>query len=365
MRFRYGRRAMGLRAEWITDDDRFAALAERWDRLADRDGSPFALHRWYSAWWHAFGTGAEMSTAVLWDGDELAAAFPGHRSQGELRLLANTQTPVARLLYRDVEALEALIAEVARRADRACLVRLRADEECTRTLVDGVRRAGRLTLEEPDQVSPFVALDGTWEEYRAAMKRRWSSADRKGRKMVRDHGAQLTMVEPPADLDAQLERGLAVEASGWKGQAGTAILSQPDSERFYREIARTFHAAGELALSEIRFDGRCVAFDLCLLRGRSLYLLKTGFDEQFGSLSPGLVLRQETIRRCYELGLETHELLGDDSEWKRRFATGERRHLIVRALPRTPAGVVGYGYRKRLRPKLRSAYRAAQARRSR
>ncbi|HEX2071128.1 MAG TPA: GNAT family N-acetyltransferase [Thermoleophilaceae bacterium] len=356
---------MGLRAEWITDDDRFAALAAPWDRLAARDGTPFSLHRWYTAWWHAFGTGATLRTVVLWDGDELAAAFPGHQSGGELRLLANTQTPVARILFRDAAALEALVAEVAANADRACLVRLPAGEASTRTLVEGIHEGGRLTLDEPDQVSPFVALDGSWEDYRSRMKRRWSSADRKGRKMARDHGATFTMVERPSDLEAQLERGLAVEASGWKGQAGTAILSQPDSERFYREIAATYAAAGELALSEILFEGRCVAFDFCLLHGRRLYLLKTGFDEQFGSLSPGLVLRQETIRRCFELGLETHELLGDDSEWKRRFATGERRHVTVRVLPRTPRGVVGYGYRKRLRPKLRSVYRAAKARRAR
>jgi CelD/BcsL family acetyltransferase involved in cellulose biosynthesis len=357
---------VGLRAEWITDEERFAALAEPWDRLASQsDGSPFSVHRWYSAWWNAFGTDATLRTAVLWDGDELAAAFPGHQSEGELRLLANTQTPVARPLARDLEALKALVAEVAAQADKACLVRLPAQEGATRTLVDGIRGAGRLTIEEPDQVSPFVAIEGTWEDYRARMKKRWSSADRKGRKMVRDHGAQLTMVEPPSDLDAQLERGLKVEASGWKGQAGTAILSQPDSERFYRAIAASFHAAGELILSEILFDGECVAFDFCLLRSRSLYLLKTGFDEQYGSLSPGLVLRQETVRRCFELGLETHELLGDDSEWKRRFATGERRHLTLRVMPRTPAGIVSYGYRRRLRPTLRTAYRAAKARRSR
>ena len=57
-----------------------------------------------------------------------------------------------------------------------------------------------------------------------------------------------------------------------------------------------------------------MALDLSLLHNDRLWLLKTGFDESYRRLVPGLVLRLSIIERSFELGLSGHELLGDDSE---------------------------------------------------
>ena len=103
-------------------------------------------------------------------------------------------------------------------------------------------------------------------------------------------------------------------------------------------------------------DGHWAAFDLCLLYDDRLYLLKTGYDERFRRLAPGLVMRLSTIERCFELGLEAHELLGDDTEWKRKFATAERRHVGFHAYERGLAGSVSYTYRATARPLLKRAY---------
>ena len=85
-------------------------------------------------------------------------------------------------------------------------------------------------------------------------------------------------------------------------------------------------------------DGHWAAFDLCLLYGDRLYLLKTGYDERFRRLAPGLVMRLSIVERCFELGIDAHELLGDEAEWKRKFATGER---APRGLPRVRARASG------------------------
>ena len=105
-----------------------------------------------------------------------------------------------------------------------------------------------------------------------------------------------------------------------------------------------------------------VAFDLSLLHEGRLYLLKTAYDEGFGRLAPGLVLRLSVIERCFELGLEAHELLGGADEYKLKFSTTDRRHVGLRAYRRLPAPVVRYGYRRSLRPGLRRAYRAVRPR---
>jgi CelD/BcsL family acetyltransferase involved in cellulose biosynthesis len=355
---------MRLDLEWIDDFERFRAIGDAWDGLARKVGSPFVLHRWYVAWWEAFGAGRPLRVLTLWEGDRVAAAMPMYAHGRELHWMSNSHTPVAAPIYAGDSALERLVAAATADGDRLALQPFVAGAPHGEALVARVRSTGQLVVDEHDRVSPYVATGGDWEEYRGLMKRKWSSAERKARKMAREHSAEFTIVEQPRDLGRELASGFEVEASGWKGREGTAITSEPDTAAFYTAVAQAFEATGELALSAIELDGRCVAFDLCLLHQRRLYLLKTGFDERFGSLSPGLVLRYLVVQRCFERGLETHELLGDDAEWKRRFATGERRYFRARVFPRTPAGVARYGYRAIVRPPLRSVYRALARRRA-
>jgi len=72
--------------------------------------------------------------------------------------------------------------------------------------------------------------------------RSWGAPlERFRRKMGRDHEARLEIVEVPQDLEAELDVGFAVEASGWKGRSKTAILSAPETEQFYRGVAHVLH----------------------------------------------------------------------------------------------------------------------------
>jgi hypothetical protein len=72
-------------------------------------------------------------------------------------------------------------------------------------------------------------------------------------------------------------------------------------------------------------------------------------------------MRLSIVERCFELGLDAHDLLGDDSEWKRKFANTERPHTGFRAFGRSPAGRARYVYRARGRPLLKSARDKARA----
>jgi hypothetical protein len=44
------------------------------------------------------------------------------------------------------------------------------------------------------------------------------------------------------------------------------------------------------------------------LSDRRLYLLKTGYDEAYGWLSPGLVLQQEVVETCFGLRPDRYRL---------------------------------------------------------
>ena len=350
---------VGLRIEWLDDPERFAQLAPDWDRMLPDDARPFDLSAWYSAWFRAFGEPGGMRVCLAWRGDELEGGFPlVLRPRRSLAAMANVHTPVFRPVGSSVEAVRAVTgAALALGSNNLELTAVPLGDPALTALRDATAAAGRRHAVASQHVSPIVSTAGTYEDWRARSRPRWGAPlERFRRKMLREHETEISVVEPPLDLDRELARGFAVEASGWKGESGTAILSDERTATFYRAVAESFAERGELRLARIVIDGTWAAFDLCLLHGDRLYLLKTGYDERFRRLAPGLVMRLSIIERCFELGIEAHELLGDEAEWKRKFATGERAHVAFRAYERGLRGSVRYTYRSAARPLLKRAY---------
>lgn len=352
---------MTLRTTWVSDEQAFAALREPWDALSRTDPTPFMDHAWLTAWWAAFADGRALAVCTVWDGDDLRAALPLARGRGRtFEALANTHSPTFRPLAADDAAARALAGAVLAEGD--VLVPCLPAGDAAATPLRG-RRGRRLVAVEPQHISPSVTLDGDFESFRERTKPRWGAPlERFARKMARDHDAHFSLVEAPRDLEAELAAGFRVEASGWKGSAGTAIVSRPETERFYREVAHAYAATDGLRLSGVTLDGTLVAFDLCLLAKGRLHLLKTGFEESFRRLAPGLVLRLRVIERCFELGLESHELGGGSDPWKLKFADAERPHVVLRSLRPRPAGALRWSYRRAVRPAMRRAYRAVRTR---
>lgn len=347
---------MAYTIEWVTSGRRLAEIAQPWRELLGPGATPFDRPEWFAAWWSAFAGGADLRVCTIWRAERLVAVLPlQQRSRHELTALANDHSPLFRPLAADASALlEVVAAALGSGTEALALVGVPEDDPCLGVLRRRVEHVDMRPLPEPAHTSPIVETGGDLAAWRAASKPRWGAPlERFRRKMARDHEAQLAIVEAPDDLERALTRGLTVEASGWKGKQGTAILSSPASEAFYRDIARTFHERGELLLSGIELDGELAAFDLTVLHGNRLHLLKTGFDERFRKLAPGLVMRLSVIERCFELGIEAHELLGGDTEWKRKFSTTARSHVSFRAFPSGPGGTGRYLYRSVARPLLK------------
>ncbi len=346
--------------EWIVDRARFDELSAEWDLLADREGTPFSQHAWFRAWLDAFGP-TDLCTCVLWRSDLLAAALPLRATRGGAATIANAHTPFLRPLGVDKEAVMTLYERTARELGQLVIEplpdRFRRDDD----LVRAANRRGMWTSTDSRHTSPIVETDGDFNAWRDGSKQRWGAPlERFRRKAVRERGAELALVFAPEDLDSELDECLQVETSGWKGKEETAVLSQPETTNFYRGVAAAFHQRGELRLSTLRLDGRLAAFDLCLLHRRRLYLLKTGYDESFRKLAPGLVLQLSVIERCFETDLDAFELLGGDAEWKRKFATTERQHVSLRSFRRRPGPTLLFAYRRAVRPPLKRAYRKAR-----
>lgn len=115
-------------------------------------------------------------------------------------------------------------------------------------------------------------------------------------------GQKLHLQDYGGSRDA-VEKFLALEQSGWKGRAGTAMLCRPGAADWFRQVCAGFGAAGRLRLVSLDAGSTTVAMKCDVTAGGGLFNLKTAYNEAFARFSPGVLLEIEAVRVFHEENL--------------------------------------------------------------
>jgi CelD/BcsL family acetyltransferase involved in cellulose biosynthesis len=88
--------------------------------------------------------------------------------------------------------------------------------------------------------------------------------------------------------DGVIERFLALENMGWKGENGSSLLSRPNEAAFFREMIRSFAAQEQAWFVELCLGDRVIASSSNLRSGRGAAAFKIGYDPEFSAYAPGI-----------------------------------------------------------------------------
>lgn len=339
--------------EVIRTSEALADLGPVWDQLVATAGltHPFVRHDWIRTWWECFGGDAELCIALVRSDDEPVAIAPFMRTTERLygassrclRLLANDHTPRCEFIVaaNNDQAYSAIWKFMMSGDWDTVHLREVPDDsatlhELTRLAEEsGVRAGTRHTAD-----SPFLRTTSSWNDYMETLppKRRWFLRNRLKRLSALGH-VSLETVTGGADLADALEHGFRLEAAAWKGEAGTAIVCEPEIRRFYTLLAERAAARGWLRLQFLKVDDRRIAFAYCLAYDQRMYLLKTGFDPEYADYSPGNLLCYLVLQDVHASGFRAYDFLGSGDHWKRQWAaqTAGQSSLFLyadRPLPR-------------------------------
>jgi CelD/BcsL family acetyltransferase involved in cellulose biosynthesis len=329
----------GLRLEVISERASFAALEHEWDALVERtDDQPFFRHGFLRLWLEHFGPRNSLCLFTLRNAEgRLVAVLPlvlrRTRVYGmpvrELASASNLHSCRFDLVAEDpAQASSVFLEALAARRDWDVLRLVDVPEGgAGEAFGAAAGQAGLACGSWPSIRSPFITLpdaaDNSFEygstKFRANLRRR--------RRRLQERG-QITLerIEGGPSLQRHLEDGLRLEASGWKGSAGTAIRQDPDTLGFYLALAHHAAARGMLRLWVMRLDGWAIAFHFALEHGGRYLLLKPAYDESLAACSPGQLLMQDVLADCVERGLREFDFLGPDMPWKRDWTTKTRAH---------------------------------------
>jgi CelD/BcsL family acetyltransferase involved in cellulose biosynthesis len=166
---------------------------------------------------------------------------------------------------------------------------------------------------------PYLDLSDGFDAVLASMSKNRRSDVRRCRRRLAERG-DLRFVAHPNDRDvsSSLSAGLELQARGWKGEHGHAVLNNPVHERWYRSLAEVTNDVGWLRVSSLYLDDRLLSFAFGLWVDGVAYGMLNAYDESddVRSLSPGNVLFGELFAHAADEGMNRYELGSGDDPWK-------------------------------------------------
>ena len=97
-------------------------------------------------------------------------------------------------------------------------------------------------------------------------------------------------------LNQAVDAFLRLEASGWKGERGTALASQPDSKDFALKVFSDGNSPLRRRADLLLFDGKPIAAGIIIFSGDTGFTVKGAYDENYAKYSVGLLLEIEVIK---------------------------------------------------------------------
>lgn len=312
-----------LAASTLLDDP---ALAADWDRLNDeRGGLPILGAAAVKAALRHLGTGAER--LVIGRTAERCVAMmvvvPAGRLQWQT--FQPSQLPLGAWVAGAGMSAAALSDSLIRSgALGLCLV-------LSMTQLDprlAPRASDSETQLHGDYIeTAWVDIAGSFDDYWSARGKNLRQNMRKQLNKLQAEGIAAGMRgwTASADMAPALARYGDLERQGWKAQQGTAIEADNAQGGFYRELLETLAGEGRALVCEYLFADRVVASNLCVLRDRTLIILKTTYDEGVQGFSPAFLLQMELLKKLFEeQAIERVEYYGRVMEWHTRWTDNKR-----------------------------------------
>jgi CelD/BcsL family acetyltransferase involved in cellulose biosynthesis len=327
--------------EVVSDYSTFLGLEAEWNDAVERAGitHPFLRHEWLRTWWDCFGGNRHLHVIVVREDERMLAIAPLMRETVQMYglpirridFIQNDHTPRIDFIItaRRDEAYRAIWNALLATRDRWDLVQLSrmVHDSPTRNAMERLAYGICPTGVWPNDVSPYLTLTGTWDEYHRGLSAKFRSNLRNRHSRLARFGTPaLEVLEDAAAIAGARDEALRLEASGWKQESGTSIGSDPAVERFYTLLAERAAEKGWLRLMFLTVGGRRVATSYGSRFANRLFLFKTGYDPEFAACSPFKLLTCFAIQAAYAEGLAEVDFLGDAEPWKLEWTETSRPH---------------------------------------
>jgi CelD/BcsL family acetyltransferase involved in cellulose biosynthesis len=324
-------------------------LAKSWNTFNETSTLPMQQFGWIKACATTFSSTQELKMVVYGTSEKTLAIAPlvrnstGKNGRLEMAGLRELSEP-SDLIWADRQSLERLVIALTGLRIPLILDRLPADSPSIDAFKKAFHGKGVVLCREGVGY-PFIPLNESWRRPEQNLSsRRASDLRRALRKAEKIGPVKTEILSPqPNELAPLLNRAFAIEANSWKGRVKTALAKDVTRGTFFRQYAHYACQEGMLRTCFLHIGDQAAAMQLAVECGNHFWLLKIGYDEQFGHCSPGNLLLRETIKYAAEKGLDSYDFLGQVEDWTLIWTSSERPCVSLRAYPFTLHGINALG----------------------
>ena len=154
---------------------------------------------------------------------------------------------------------------------------------------------------------------------------------RRQRSRLASHGSvAFDVARTAAEVREALEIFLRLEASGWKGRRGTALIQRDGDASFIRHAATALAGNRQCEIVTLRAGDTPIAAAIVLRHLQRAFYFKLGIDERFAKFSPGVQLTLDLTRHlCADPAITSADSTASPDHpminpiWRGRFAIGD------------------------------------------
>ncbi|MEX0753318.1 MAG: GNAT family N-acetyltransferase [Xanthobacteraceae bacterium] len=284
------------------------SMAEPWRNLAAHTVEPNVFYEPAFALAAAPLLGADVLAGLVWTSGaarQLAGLFPvridRHRYAMPLPVLTAWIHPYAPLgtplVHREMAepVIAAWLDHVARDASLPDLLLMRLFPEegpfaaalagelaCRGCAARSFDRHQRAVLDPGENRTRYFERTLTGKRQRELRRQR--------RRLEQLGPVTVAQAHDGSQLAHSLDEFFALEATGWKGRAGTAALINENICHFMQRAVAALGREGKVSIHRLLLDGKTIAACIVLKSGNTAWTWKVAHDEAFSAFSPGVLL---------------------------------------------------------------------------
>lgn len=315
-----------MKLETFSDITVYDRLAPVWNALLSISASNviFLTNEWQKTWWEVFHPGELKVIVGRNASDEIVGIAPWFVGEHGGERVVRTVGCVDVTDYLDIIAvpghrsvfLDALAQHLSESADDFDRISLCNIPETSPTLKEFpalLEQHGFKASVVQQEVCPVIPLPGSWDDYLAGLNKKQRH---ELRRKIRRAGENLDwyIVGPEHDLLTETEEFLRLMAASSPEKA--AFLT-PENRHFFELLTDRMYECGWLQLAFLTVDGERAATYLNFDYANHILVYNSGQDvEQFGALSPGIVLLANLIKHAIETRHTAFDFLRGNERYK-------------------------------------------------
>ncbi len=353
--------------------EKLERLEKEWNFLLEQcpERESFQTHEWVTTWWKYFGKGNDLWILLLKEDNQLLGIAPLMRvskryngiSVRQLQFPNNGCSLRSNFIapgrsHEIFSAFAQYLKGHSREWDVLILDGISEKSQHYQHLCIALGESGlSRTRDDIIYEVSYIPWEGDWEGFLNTRSKKFRKNIRLTMNRLKAlEGVEIVRMANPENIESAVNEVLKIELRSWKIRHGEVVLHQPGYQDFFVEILKHYSGQGGSEAILLKYGDRTIGGLFGIIYKGTFYGLKMSYDEEFGSLSPGLLLFKHLLDVASERNIRSIDL-GKSTPFFAKWTDSSRRHYkIIVFNERIGSRLLKYGHQIRsfLSSRLRS-----------